>query len=228
MRRYLPFLFLALFLPRPAMAETCTVGFDDAFALYQLRGPSVGGGTCTLCEDYPGHPNGQQFAANTFTYFPWYSAQKCGTFGQATTAPAGPGGMHYHLGFTDPTINCIDYNTGWMGRGRYVGDSQCKPITNPLAEKRTLSGHDANQWTFVFVKGNDGVTNKVLFRPVSIRVTSGKADIWFHTTGGWQRYPNLPARNIDLSAIGWCYEMELGTSVGEGGPATFDDLVIHN
>ena len=112
-----------------ALGNDCTVDFSDSTAISLL-------------------PN---YAGDTFAIAPWW-IQVCygAEFNFALMRPLEYN--HFHLGFQDSDITCLDPNTGWFGRPQ--PDGSCE-VADVLNEPRVLASHMGDERIHLYTTTNE-------------------------------------------------------------------------
>jgi hypothetical protein len=218
MKTFVPLLFFAaIFWSTTARADSCTIGFDSAPAIFEIRPPQ-----CTECSSLA---SAETWARNSFAYYPWYSDQPCGSLGKGFARPLVY--PHFHLGYSNPAIQCLDKN-GYFGFGPTSASftDKCQPVSSPLSEPRTVSGHDSDEWIIVWASACQGC-GKNAFVVSSFEIVSGTADIWFHgRERGWVHWPALSPKVWSAESVGFVDYVEFGS--WGGNQITLDNVSIHN
>jgi hypothetical protein len=143
----------------------CIVGFDDPQSLAALPDK----------------------AKDTFAYAPHY-AQGCGSDGGVIRFEPMQS-SHYHLLYEDPTIDCVDLNTGSFGRG---GPSNCTPLEDPAAEPRMLAPHINSQYIRIWRTAGFIVLPGTFSMAYFINVGESPVKVRYKTSGGqWFQWNSM-------------------------------------
>jgi hypothetical protein len=208
----------------PANAQNCTVSLSDSFGL-SLLDPSMAYGFMVPGAGVIWYYNECASGSDNWLYF---DEDPPGGF------PAGVGYGHFHIPFTDPTINCFTttstYPLGVMGRQTSLG-SPCVAI-NPYNKPRSLLPHRPDGVLRIRYLAHSGEPLRYLL-PNSIRVigstpvsvlfqaANGSWWVWNNlTSGSWTLTGALPARRVFvLSNVGnvgapW-HIADLGITLGD-------------
>lgn len=179
-------------------------------------------------------------AANGFTAPPHW-LQPCG--GSAVVVEPSRY-SHYHLAYEDPTVGCLDLNTGLMGRLENDGVT-CTPVADPTLEPRFVHSHSGDEIIRVRLTWNGfdapftlhNFTNRSSV-PVKVRYKLNPAGPWYT----WESLAGNTVWNTGPYAID-VYEVQFtnadaNTSCGldwvttdpfcqyESAPFAIDDLSI--